>query len=319
MGKTEKAIQWMEQTARDNSHGYDQRYRWGEKGDYDCSSAVITAWQVAGVPVKTNGATYTGNMKPVFLRCGFKDITTTVNLATGAGLQRGDVLLNTTHHTAMYCGNGKLVNASINERGGAVGGVPGDQTGREFVIRSYYNYPWNCVLRYHDTTTGRQNTTTAQQNTATTKGNKATVPRIDLEIHCLNRGRSGKKVGGGEICMADDAVVGLSIGASCGWIEYRVHVIGKGWYSRIHKCDWATPDAYAGDLKRVIDAVQIYFHTDTKLTGGKYYAARYQVKTQKHGWLPAVEDTNWESGDGDHTAGIFGDPVIGILVEAVPC
>lgn len=312
MGKTEKAIQWMEQTARDNSHGYDQRYRWGEKGDYDCSSAVISAWQAAGVPVKTNGATYTGNMKPVFLRCGFKDITSSVNLATGAGLQRGDVLLNTTHHTAMYCGNGKLVNASINEKGGAVGGVPGDQTGREFVIRSYYNYPWDCVLRYHDTTTGRQNTTT-------TKGNKATVPRIDLEIHCLNRGRSGKKVGGGEICMADDAVVGLSIGASCGWIEYRVHVIGKGWYSRIHKCDWATPDAYAGDLKRVIDAVQIYFHTDTKLTGGKYYAARYQVKTQKHGWLPAVEDTNWESGDGDHTAGIFGDPVIGIRVEAVPC
>lgn len=319
MGKTEKAIQWMEQTARDNSHGYDQRYRWGEKGDYDCSSAVITAWQNAGVPVKTNGATYTGNMKPVFLRCGFKDITSSVNLATGAGLQRGDVLLNTTHHTAMYCGNGKLVNASINEKGGAVGGVPGDQTGREFVIRSYYNYPWNCVLRYHDTTTGRQNTTTAQQNTATTKGNKATVPRIDLEIHCLNMGRSGKKVGGGEICMSDDAVVGLSIGASCGWIEYRVHVIGQGWYSRIHKCDWATPDAYAGDLKRVIDAVQIYFHTDTKLTGGKYYAARYQVKTQKHGWLPAVEDTNWESGDGDHTAGIFGDPVIGIRVEAVPC
>lgn len=319
MGKTEKAIQWMEQTARDNSHGYDQRYRWGEKGDYDCSSAVISAWQNAGVPVKTNGATYTGNMKPVFLRCGFKDITSSVNLATGAGLQRGDVLLNTTHHTAMYCGNGKLVNASINEKGGAVGGVPGDQTGREFVIRSYYNYPWDCVLRYPDTTTGRQNTTTAQQNTATTKGNKATVPRIDLEIHCLNRGRSGKKVGGGEICMADDAVVGLSIGASCGWIEYRVHVIGKGWYSRIHKCDWATPDAYAGDLKRVIDAVQIYFHTDTKLTGGKYYAARYQVKTQKHGWLPAVEDTNWESGDGDHTAGILGDPVIGIRAEAVPC
>ena len=150
MSKTEVAIQWMEKTARNNAHGYDQRYRWGEKGDYDCSSAVITAWQTAGVPVKTRGATYTGNMKAVFLACGFTDVTGRVNLRTGAGLVRGDVLLNTTHHTAMYCGNGLEVEASINEKGTAVGGVPGDQTGREFLIRSYRNFPWNCVLRYQE-------------------------------------------------------------------------------------------------------------------------------------------------------------------------
>ena len=152
MSKTEQAISWMENTARNNAHGYDQRYRWGEKGDYDCSSAVITAWQTAGVPVKTKGATYTGNMKAAFLACGFKDVTGRVNLRTGAGLIRGDVLLNTTHHTAMYCGNGLEVEASINEKGGAIGGVPGDQTGREFLIRSYRNFPWNCVLRYQEQT-----------------------------------------------------------------------------------------------------------------------------------------------------------------------
>ena len=152
MGKVEAAITWMENTARNNAHGYDQRYRWGEKGDYDCSSAVITAWQTAGVPVKSRGATYTGNMRSVFLACGFKDVTSKVNLRTGAGLVRGDVLLNTVHHTAMYCGNGLEVEASINEKGGAIGGVPGDQTGREFLIRSYRNYPWNCVLRYTEAT-----------------------------------------------------------------------------------------------------------------------------------------------------------------------
>ena len=62
MSKTESAIQWMENHANNNAFGYDQRYRWGEKGDFDCSSAVISAWQAAGVPVKTRGATYTGNM-----------------------------------------------------------------------------------------------------------------------------------------------------------------------------------------------------------------------------------------------------------------
>ena len=142
----EKAISKMEAWAADNSHGYDQANRWGP--DYDCSSAVISAWELAGVPVKTNGATYTGNMRGVFLRCGFEEVTDSVDLATGAGLQRGDVMLNIRHHTAMYCGDGQEVEASINETGGVAGGMTGDQTGREFLVRPYRNYPWDCVLRY---------------------------------------------------------------------------------------------------------------------------------------------------------------------------
>ena len=142
----------METTAGNNVHGYDQQYRWGQRGDYDCSSAVITAWQSAGVPVKLFGATYTGNIQSVFERCGFANVTKSVNLNTGAGLQRGDVLLNRAHHTAMYCGNGKEVEASINEKGKATGGLPGDQTGKGFLVRPYRNYPWDVVLRYIEKT-----------------------------------------------------------------------------------------------------------------------------------------------------------------------
>lgn len=143
---TEKAISQMEAWAADPKHGYDQEHRWGP--DYDCSSAVISAWELAGVPVKSNGATYTGNMRGVFLRCGFADVTAGIDLSSGTGLQRGDVLLNYRHHTAMYCGNGMEVEASINENGGVTGGQQGDQTGREFLVRLYRNYPWDCVLRY---------------------------------------------------------------------------------------------------------------------------------------------------------------------------
>lgn len=146
MSKKEQAITQMEAWAENPAHGYDQSRRWGP--DYDCSSAVISAWEMAGVPVKTNGATYTGNMRGVFLRCGFEDVTQTVDFASGEGLIRGDVLLNVQHHTAMYCGNGMEVEASINEMGGTTGGMTGDQTGREFLIRAYRNYPWDCVLRY---------------------------------------------------------------------------------------------------------------------------------------------------------------------------
>ena len=144
----EKAVTWALQIAQDPAHGYDQAHRWGP--DYDCSSLMISAWQQAGVPVKAAGATYTGNMFQAFLRCGFKDVTAEINLNNGTGLQRGDVLLNAQHHTAMSIGGGQIVHASINESGRATGGKSGDQTGREICVRSYYKYSkgWDKVLRY---------------------------------------------------------------------------------------------------------------------------------------------------------------------------
>lgn len=140
--KVESATQWMERLANDNSHGYSQANRWGP--DYDCSSAIITAYQQAGIPVKSYGATYTGNMEPAFLKSGFKVVTNSINLVTGDGLKRGDVLLNIASHTAIYLGNHKVAHARSSE-GNA---TPGDQSGNEIRIQSYWNYPWDCVLRY---------------------------------------------------------------------------------------------------------------------------------------------------------------------------
>lgn len=141
-----RAVAWATGIAQDSAHGYDQAKRWGP--DYDCSSFVIEAWEKAGVFVKTSGASYTGDMYFAFLRCGFEDVTNAVNIYTGGGMQKGDVLLNKASHTELYIGDGKCVKASINERGGVTGGQPGDQTGREIYIGRYYNYPWDCVLRY---------------------------------------------------------------------------------------------------------------------------------------------------------------------------
>lgn len=212
MTKTEKAIRQMETWAKDDSHGYDQDYRWGEKGDYDCSSAVIQAWQNAGIPVKSGGATYTGDMKNVFLKNGFKDITASVNRRTGTGLKRGDVLLNEAHHVAMYCGAGKEVEASINEKGTAHGGQPGDQTGKEFLIRSYRNYPWNCILRYAgDTVTSDVE---KKQNTV------AYVARFTKDCKCYSvAGKTQAKL---FPIIKKNAVVDV--------MKYTETVKGKRWY-----------------------------------------------------------------------------------------
>ena len=145
MSVIEKAIAWALGIANDPTHGYDQTKRWGP--DYDCSSLVIQAFKEAGLPLT---ATYTGNMKYDFLRNGFRDASelNAVELNMGAGLKRGDVLLNEQKHTAIYLGDGRVVQASVNEHGGISGGASGDQTGGEIGISWYRNYPWDVVLRY---------------------------------------------------------------------------------------------------------------------------------------------------------------------------
>lgn len=148
MSKKTEAVDLIKAICSDDSHGYDQINRWGQ--DYDCSSLIIHVWESVGVKVKSAGATYTENMRPAFLRCGFEDVTSRINLATGSGLESGDVLLNIYKHTAMYIGGGMIAHASINELGTVTGGRPGDQTGKEICTRSYFNYPWDCVLRYKE-------------------------------------------------------------------------------------------------------------------------------------------------------------------------
>lgn len=145
--KVEKAVRWAIGIANNPAHGYDQGSRWGNP-DYDCSSLVISAFEQAGIKLKSSGATYTGNMYAAAIKNGFKNVTSSVSMGSGAGIKRGDILLNTQHHTALAIGKGGIVQASANEFGRATGGRAGDQTGREILTKGYYNYPWNYILRF---------------------------------------------------------------------------------------------------------------------------------------------------------------------------
>lgn len=127
---------------RDVSLGYDQSNRqdFRDGRETDCSALVIHALQETGFD--TGAASYTGNMRTNLVSKGWKVVTNNGNP------QAGDILLNDVHHVAVYIGHGQLAQASIDERGRASGGKGGDQTGHETNIRSYYNYPWDCYLRY---------------------------------------------------------------------------------------------------------------------------------------------------------------------------
>lgn len=121
-----------------------------EQGDRDCSSAVIDCWKQAikGTPYegKLDKATYTGNMKQVFVASGLFEWKPMSYIA-----QRGDIYLNEVNHTAM-CTNPNpdtLAEFVLNEFGGIVGGAVGDQTGSESRIGAYYDFPWNGILHYN--------------------------------------------------------------------------------------------------------------------------------------------------------------------------
>ena len=124
----------------DGDLGYDQSNRWDIRpgGECDCSSLVIFTLQEAGFDV--GNATYTGNMSSNLAKNGWK------RLPVNGTPQPGDILLNDENHVAVWLGD-CLAQASHDENGNIAGGTTGDQGG-ETVLIDYYDYPWNCYMRY---------------------------------------------------------------------------------------------------------------------------------------------------------------------------
>lgn len=148
----------------DNRFGYSWEERWGHTpetwtidgkkytikvGDYDCSSSCITAWKLALSTTKyahaLDDATYTGNMREVFVNSGLFVWKPMSFLAAP-----GDLYLNEENHVAMCQTQTPDVLSEFSwGDNGAYGNKRGDQSGNEASVHAYYDYPWDGILHYN--------------------------------------------------------------------------------------------------------------------------------------------------------------------------
>ena len=140
------------------------------------------------------------------------------------------------------------------------------------------------------------------------------VPKITYAVK--TRSGIGSDVKDGAIAGDGKDIVAIKVGVDVGKVEYRVHAGGR-WLPRVSGCDWTDyEDGYAGDDRNAIDAIQIYYTSDTSKTD--LYEAVYKVRVGS-AYLPEIHDTNWEAGDGDNTAGMFGVPFDQIRISLERC
>ena len=140
----DKAVAWAISIADDDSHGYNNSGNGWGPGEYNCIGLVITAYMQAGVNLTEHNIQYEPEE---LLKAGFKDVTGKVDLSTGKGLIKGDVLWlidsSGVHgHTELVIAPGQLVGAR-----GDYDGVPGDSSGGEITTGPYVNMNWQKVFR----------------------------------------------------------------------------------------------------------------------------------------------------------------------------
>ena len=311
--KSEVAAQIMEQLCTHDGgggHGYSQPGRYGTGtesividgvtysfagGDRDCSSAVISAYEAAGVDC--GGATYTGNMKNCMCSTGNFEWMPMSYIA-----QRGDIYLN--EHGRGMSGNGHTAMCTsaypdelaefYGPEGGGVDGQLGDQTGWESRIVHYYDAPWDGILRYVGEGGGVQPPSGG-------------LPDLRYRVKTAQAGWLPEMVNWSDTGPVGDDFAGnigqpityVAMDIYCGY--YQVRTEASGWlppvsqyniYDEMYGC--------AGDGSPITG---IRCWTDSTNPDVGVLMVRYQVATVGGVWLPEMHDLYDHSGSGDDYAG----------------
>ena len=186
------AVDYAVGIANNNSHGYSQTtrslYNITNPKSFDCSSLVLTAYYYAFMKngltkqaeyLKAN-CSYTGNMMKM-LNCGFEVVAT--NQTAHSQMQKGDIELNITYHTAMAVDKDRIVHARSSEGTSDTK----DNSGNEIRVQGWYLYShgWDKRLRF--TGKGLNLSSTSSNATSssspTSSSNKELIKQAQRELN----------------------------------------------------------------------------------------------------------------------------------------
>lgn len=298
MASIQTFIDRMRYWCSEGNLGYDQGNRWDirEGGECDCSSLVIFALQEAGFD--TGSASYTGNLSENLTARGWQRIPFTWSP------QAGDILLNDENHVAAWLGD-CLAQASIDENGNISGGQTGDQTDGETNLRSLYDYPWDCILRY----TGDDGGTSSSGNEPANGGDSSGCGVV-YEVHTISHGWLGavSKCDGTEEGYAGyngEPIDGVRAYRTDGQpITIQSHVLGGEWlgetvFSGSMSGENQSGDGFSGDFGHAIDAIRVDGCEVRVACGGDYF-----------GWLK-----DGGTPEGDDFAGDYGRAITAVQMR----
>lgn len=305
MKRNEIAAAVHKRMCGDSRFGYSWEERWGDKaetwtvggvkfsikaGDYDCSSSCITAWKCALTGTKyasrLDGATYTGNMRSVFVKSGLFEWKPVSFIASP-----GDLYLNEQNHVAMcQCQSPDTLSEFSISENGTTTGKRGDQTGEEAHLASYYSYPWDGILHYNGKADG-SGSTDASKTGGATGGKSEPRYRVMANWKWLDEMRGETDTGGSPDTYAGEKGVAMQY-LACDAKRYRVKTQASGWLPWVKRYDTGDlENGCAGDGSAIL-AIEI---DDSSV--------KYRVHDKGGGWLAWMVGRKDTGGSPDTFAG----------------
>lgn len=168
----------------------------------------------------------------------------------------------------------KISNSGSDEHGNYKGGAAGDNTGKEWYIRDWYNRPWNCVLRHPDPAV---RACIADLATKATNNNKIGYDQYQRQTYWTELQKVGYDPS--RITTACEADCSAGVIAN---IKAAGHLLGRKELQDI-TC------TYTGNMRSGLKAAGFACLTDSKyLTGSSYLVAGDILLNDTHHTATAV-------------------------------
>lgn len=162
-----------------------------------------------------------------------------------------------------------ISNSGEDERGRISGGKAGDQTGKEWRIRSWYSSPWNVILRHPDAETREL---IAQMAEAAAKNDKIGYDQYQRETFWNELKKVGYKPE--KITTACEADCSAGVAAI---------VKGAGYRLGDTKMQGVSPSSYTGNLRSRLRAAGFNEYTASKYLTSDGYLLRGDILLKEAG------------------------------------